>query len=263
MKITQHILGCRKPEVSLLVPISTEMHPVLTDYLRYLREIDYPALEVVVVLYEDGDQRHPSVAYNTAARAATTECVVLTALDVHPSASIIARTHIELREHPDSVVLAMRLDGLPDYRACCNPFALGDWLAIRRDRFLALGGYDESLRPAQWLESEFIGRAAVNCLDIVMLDERVFHAWHPVRTDEGELARDSEWNRQHILESGGSLALLYYPTTAKLESGQRTINISVRPQSHSVVNITHHVPYNSTYWADIMLDKAKRLSRKT
>jgi hypothetical protein len=230
------------------------------DFIRYIKEVDAPGVEVVVA-YIENEPWHEAFAKNALARAATTNRIILTALDDHPSASIIERTRIELDANPWSVVTAMRLDGLPTHRAFPNPFALGDWIAMRKDRYLALGGYNESLRAACWLENEFIGRAILNGYDCVMLDERIFHGWHPVRTEDAKLDVDSDWNYKTVLAAGGALALLYYPTTGTLRFADKDVSISVRPQKNSVVNVTHHLPYSYDYWECIHKDKTTKLQQ--
>ncbi len=251
-------IGIRAPRLSIGVAVTKDLAGRVEPYLRYLREVDYPGLEVVVAYVED-ELWHECPAKNAAAKAATTDYLVLTGLDDHPSASLLERTRIELDNRPDSIVLAMRLDGLPDYRAMPNPYALGDWLCMRRQAFLAIGGYNERMKPAAWTENELIGRAIVNGCDVVLLDERVFHSWHPIRVDDDTMQRDSAENYRIVLDGGGALAILYYPTKGLLCMKGGDMTISVRPQLHSVVNITHHLPYCDDYWDCIQQDKAIRL----
>lgn len=251
-------LGRREPLLSICVHVTPDLEDQVDAFIRFLKEADYPALEVVVAYFDE--LWHESVGKNLTAKAATTDYLAFTAIDDHPTASLMAHTRIELEARPDAVVLAYKLTGLPNYRAAMNPFALGDWICMRREKYLALGGYNESLNPAGWTENEFLGRAILAGHDIVMLDERIFHAWHPTRPDREEWAKLSQENIAIAQRDGGCLALLYYPTFGKLVFADREISISVMPQLGSVVNVTHHQPYNDDYWDCIMHDKALRLA---
>jgi hypothetical protein len=130
---------------------------------------------------------------------------------------------------------------------------------MRRERFLDLGGYNENLRAAAWTENELIGRAILRGYDVTMLDERVFHGWHAIRVADDKMEQDSNANYEATLNGGGALAILYYPTAGILRTREGDVTISVRPQLDSVVNITHHMPYNDDYWQCIHTDKRKRL----
>lgn len=258
IRIEKHRLGRREPLLSIGVHVTSDLSGRVESWIRYLKEVDYPGLEVVVGYFE-GEPWHESKGKNATAQAASTDYLALTAIDDYPSLSLLARTRIELEQRPDTVTIAMKLDGLPNYGATPNPFALGDWICMRREKYLALGGYNESLNPGCWFENEFLGRAILAGHDIVMLDERVFHSWHPIRHNMADYAKVSEENKQSVLSSGGCLAILYYPSVAELVWQDRRQQISVMPQIGSVVNITSHLPYNDDYWDCIMHDKAIKL----
>lgn len=255
-------IGHRRPQLAICVGVTSDLADRVEPYLRYLKEIDHPGLQVVVAFVED-EPWSEAHAKNAAVKAATTPMVVVSGIDDHPGVSLIERTIIELQRQYETVVVAMRLDGLPDYRAMPNPYALGDWLAMHKQVFLDIGGYDETLRQgAGWFENDVIARAIAASCDVVMLDERIYHSWHAVRVPDKQMQADSEWNLQSIMERGGGLALLYYPTVGLLRTKAGETSISVKPQLHSVVNITHHLPYNDDYWECIHHDKAIRLGGK-
>lgn len=251
-------LGKREPIISIGVPATKELADIRDAYIRYIKTIDLPGVEIVFAYVED-ESWHESKAKNAMANAAMTDYLALTAMDDHPSASLVVRTRMELDACPDAVVIAMKLEGLPTHRAAPNPFALGDWICMRREKYLALGGYNEGLESGCWFENEFLGRAIVAGHDVVMLDERIFHGWHPRRENVEEWGAASERTKNKVLASGMPLAVFYYPSVGQLQWQDHAESFSVLPQTGSVLNSVCHHPYNDDYWECVMQDKQIRL----
>jgi len=214
---------------------------------RYLLEIDAPPVEVLCGVVLDEPFTHARTK-NAAAAEASTPYLVFTNAGTYAPRSLMHRTVDELDTRPDCVAFALRLDGTKDYGVFPNPFAQGDWLAIRVETFDRIGRWNTSLREAGGVETELIGRAHKTGCPLVIFEDRVFHSWHDVPPNPDDWQRDAREN-ERIMEDNGVPFLRHWGADMAAfvpQTGSHTIPVRLDGG-------------DERYWACIFQDKQRRV----
>jgi GT2 family glycosyltransferase len=158
--------------ISVVVP-ATDEPPTLDRCRAALARSDDPAHEVLVV---DGPPRlSASAARNTGARQATGDVVVFVDADVEVHPDALARIRAAFDDDPELTAVHGSYDDTPDARSVVSAFrnllhhhvhqtnggpADTFWTglgAVRRDVFLASGGFDEERYPHPSVEDIELG----------------------------------------------------------------------------------------------------------
>lgn len=146
-------------------------------------------------------------ARNIGAKAAApeSEILVFTDADMALRHDILTRTAYALEQKPERVVtaLALKLDK-QGRRIGIEPRGFGGFLAVSRERFFAIGGYDEKYVGWGAEDNDMVDRLVWSGLDHYNLSVEegvaVVHAWHPqaVRTDDHrERVVANRWHYAH------------------------------------------------------------------
>ena len=251
-------IGNRPPVLAIIMAITPDLNSQVEDLERYLTEIDFPGAQIIAAICEEGFVE--AAGKNGSVQFAECEYLAFTNAGVYPSYSLLNRTRSELEHNPYAIVHALRLDGTRDYGVFPNPYALGDWQCMKKETFLKIGGYDTRLHQAAGIESNLLGRAIAAGLDPVMMDERVYHAWHGSRYPEGNFQEQSQANQDMTMKEGIGWPVTHWPDKSfilhKDGNGQ---SFSMEPQADSVVQVTPHLARSSEYWQLIHQDKARRV----
>lgn len=126
-----------------------------------------------------------------------TEILIFTDADILLPYMIFARTAAAMERHPSRFVTALTVALEP----CGKPGKLlqagfGGFLAVRREHFLAINGYDEEYRGWGVEDNDFVDRLVWNELEHYDLTEQegvvVSHQWHKtnVAGQEAAVARN-------------------------------------------------------------------------
>ena len=238
--------------------ITPDLKPQVEDLERYFVEIDFPGVQIIAAICEE--RFVEAAAKNASVAFAECDFLAFTNAGVYPSYSLMQRTRAELERNPFAIVHALRLDGTRDYGVFPNPFALGDWQCMTKETFEKIEGYDTKLYQAAGIESNLLGRAIGGRFDVVMMDERVYHAWHGSRYPEGNFQEQSQANQDMTMKDGIPWPILHWPEKSFiLDQEGNARSFSMEPQQNSVVQVSPHLPRHADYWNCIQQDKARRL----
>jgi hypothetical protein len=182
---------------------------------EHLVASDAPPVEIVVALFSRSEFSEP-LGKNTAAKHCNTERLAFSNVGVYPPPALVAKTATLLQSEPKLVPFALRLDGTPDFGVFPNPWAMGDWQCINMGFLRVVGGFDEGLRLGGGVEQSLFGAAIAGEGSLYLMDERVFHSYHPHRFGD-EYHENARYNRARVLERGLPFYELTYPNISTLE----------------------------------------------
>ena len=212
--------------LSAIVP-ATDSPPTLGRVLAAVRGADEPPDEVVVVEAADGPG--PAAARNEGVRRSTGDLLVFVDSDVVPHRDAFARIRAAFAADPGLDALFGSYDDDPAAQDVVSRFrnllhhhvhregagpATTFWAglgAVRRDAFLAVGGFDAARYPAAAAEDIELGIRLVASGHRIVLDPGVqgthLKAWTLGRMVRTDFARRGVPWAELVLERGGSTAL--------------------------------------------------------
>ncbi len=152
-------------------------------------------------------------AYNRAWLSCNSPILLFTTGDIIISSALIWRTYSVLLN--GLIPVALRLDETEEGNFQPNPHSIGDFIMVKRDWVVAVGGWDERLESWGFQDYDFIQRLELQLgLSPYIMGEskedRVIHLWHPRKEDrwyrnqnkinQGIIEREGRWNKAMMLE---------------------------------------------------------------